>query len=172
MLRRIGSFLYYLAHLEWTERVQTSCIFCDRSRFEENIVYEDANLIAINNVRKAGRHHWLIMPKSHSWRDIEKLEHADAHLVNSMVKLGERLLEQNCPAVPRTNIHMGFHRGRRILFGDIYWPDIVSIHHLHMHVLVEPRFWLKLFKYPSWLPLMWKSEKKVMRDLETSCKSD
>ncbi|KAI1477565.1 hypothetical protein F4774DRAFT_192858 [Daldinia eschscholtzii] len=166
MFKRIWSFFYYLTHLEWTEKVQTHCIFCDRSRFEENIVYEDANLIAINNLRKAGRYHWLIMPKSHSWRDIENLELEDASLLNAMIELGEHLLEQNCPTVPSANVHIGFHRGRRVLFRNIYWPDIVSIHHIHMHVIVEPRFWLKFFKYPSWLPLMWKSEKKVIQELE------
>ncbi|KAI0848555.1 HIT-like domain-containing protein [Daldinia vernicosa] len=165
-MKRIWSFIYYLVHLEWRERVQTYCIFCDRRRFEENIVYEDDDLIAINNIRKAGRYHWLVMPKLHSWRDIEKLEFEDAPLVDSMVELGEYLLEQNCPTIPPANVHIGFHRGRRVLFRGTYWPDIVSVHHLHMHVIVEPRFWLKLFKYPSWLPLMWKSEKQVMQELK------
>ncbi|KAI8966187.1 hypothetical protein F5Y11DRAFT_354582 [Daldinia sp. FL1419] len=165
MFQGIRSFIHYLTHLEWREKVQTHCIFCDRSRFEENIVYENDELVAINNIRKAGRHHWLIMPKSHDWRDVEKLGHEDAPLVNSMVELGQQLLENYCPDVPPADVHMGFHRGRRVLFGSIYWPDIVSIHHLHMHVIVEPHFWLKLFKYPPWLPLMWKSEKQVVREL-------
>ncbi|OTB00446.1 hypothetical protein M426DRAFT_26587 [Hypoxylon sp. CI-4A] len=154
------SFLHYLANLEWTEKVQTHCIFCDRTKFEENIIYEDDSLIAINNRTKAGSHHWLIMPKSHEWRDIEGLALKDASLA-----LKKRLLRENCPTVSSANVHTGFHRGRRILIGGFYWPDIVSIHHLHMHVIVEPRFWLKFAKYPPWLPLMWKSEEQVEQEL-------
>lgn len=87
-----------------------------------------------------------------------------------MIALVNQLVKQNCPAVPSSNIHIGFHRGRRILFRNVYWPDIISIHHLHMHVIVEPHFWLKLFKYPPWLPLMWKSEKQVIEGLDKKLK--
>ncbi|OTA67150.1 HIT-like protein [Hypoxylon sp. EC38] len=169
-MEKIQAFFYYLAHLEWTEKVQTNCTFCDRSKFEANIVYEDDSLLAINNRSKAGLHHWLILPKSHGWRDIEGLQSEDAHLVQSMVRLKKQLLEKHCPTVSPADVHTGFHRGRRIFFRHMYWPDIVSIHHLHMHVIVEPRFWLKFFKYPSWLPLMWKSEKQVERELNERLK--
>ncbi|KAI0139476.1 HIT-like protein [Hypoxylon sp. NC0597] len=167
---KIQAFFHYLAHLEWTEKVQTHCTFCDRSKFEANIVYEDDSLLAINNRSKAGLHHWLILPKSHRWRDIEVLVSEDAHLVQSMIRLKEQLLEKHCSTVSPADVHTGFHRGRRIFFRKVYWPDIVSIHHLHMHVIVEPRFWLKFFKYPSWLPLMWKSEKQVERELNERTK--
>lgn len=42
------------------------------------------------------------------------------------------------------------------------WPDIVSVHHLHLHVIVEPGFWLWMFKYPRWLPLMWCEDWEVV----------
>ncbi|KAI2641409.1 HIT-like protein [Hypomontagnella submonticulosa] len=164
-MEAIKAIFHYLTHLEWTQKVQTDCIFCDRNNFEKNIVYEDDELIAINNRRKAGSYHWLIMPKSHRWRDIEGLTAEDAALVHSMVALKNQLVKQSCPAVPSANVHIGFHRGRRILLGNVYWPDIISIHHLHMHVIVEPHFWSKFFKYPPWLPLMWKSEEQVVREL-------
>ncbi|KAI2467904.1 HIT-like domain-containing protein [Annulohypoxylon bovei var. microspora] len=164
-MKSIWSFFRYLANLEWRQKVQTHCIFCDRSKFESNIVYEDDDLVAINNIRNAGIHHWIIIPKSHRWRDIESLESEDTQLVQSMIELKKQLLKQNCPTVSPADVHTGFHRGRRVLLGDIYWPDIISIHHLHMHVIVEPRFWLKFFKYPPWLSLMWKSEARVEREL-------
>ncbi|PNP43670.1 hypothetical protein TGAMA5MH_04642 [Trichoderma gamsii] len=68
-LRRI---FHYLTHLEWTEQKQHVCIFCDRKNFAE-IVYEDAQIVVINNRRLAGQTHWLILPKEHAVRDIENL---------------------------------------------------------------------------------------------------
>ncbi|KAL1641678.1 hypothetical protein SLS58_005956 [Diplodia intermedia] len=61
----------YLAGLEWTERKQDVCRFCDSANFR-NIVYEDADVLAFENARLAGRHHWLLIPKKHM-RDIEAL---------------------------------------------------------------------------------------------------
>ncbi|KAI1447067.1 hypothetical protein F5Y02DRAFT_380905 [Annulohypoxylon stygium] len=164
-MEKIWRFFRYLANLEWTE-VKKECIFCDRSKFESNIVHEDDELLAINNIRKAGIHHWIIIPKSHDWRDIETLGPKDIHLLNAMIELKKDLLDEHYPGVSSSDVHTGFHRGRRVLFGDIFWPDIISIHHLHMHVIIEPRFWLKFFKYPPWLPLMWKSEEQVKRELQ------
>ncbi|KAI3321976.1 hypothetical protein HD806DRAFT_151655 [Xylariaceae sp. AK1471] len=166
-MNKIVSFIHYLAHLEWKHKVQTYCVFCDRSSFDENIIYEDNNLLALNNRSKAGRYHWLIIPKSHKWRDIEGLSLLNgAPIVQSMIATRNKLLEQYCPTTPLTSVHTGFHRGRRVMLGNVYWPDIISIHHLHMHVIVEPRFWLKVLKYPPWLPIMWKSEKQVEQDLK------
>ncbi|KAI1390694.1 HIT-like protein [Hypoxylon trugodes] len=165
-MQRMRAIFSYLAHLEWTEKKQKDCIFCDRTKFQGNIVYETDTLFAINNISKAGTYHWLIMPKEHQWRDVESLVYEDTQLLQSMIDLKKELLQKHCPAVSPKNIHSGFHRGRRVLFRDVYWPDIISIHHLHMHVIVEPRFWLWLFKYPSWLPLMWKSEKQIEQELK------
>ncbi len=83
-----------------------------------------------------------------------------------MNEVKQQLLQQYCPDVPLSDIHSGYHRGRRPLIGTIYYPDIVSIHHLHLHVIVKPRTILKLFKYPPWLPLMWKSDARVMQEVE------
>jgi len=77
----------------------------------------------------------------------------------------QRLIEQYCPDASPSTVHSGYHRGRRPLLGCIYYPDIVSIHHLHLHVIVRPRLVMKMFKYPRWLPLMWKSDAAVMREI-------
>ncbi|PQK11519.1 hypothetical protein BB8028_0003g01440 [Beauveria bassiana] len=155
---------HYLANLEWTERVQLICKFCHRGNFT-NIVYEDDDVIAIDNVRLAGQHHWLIMPKRHVARDIESLNGGHAALLEEMDRVKDYLLEQNCPDLPRSAVHSGYHRGRRKLVGNIFYPDIVSIHHLHLHVIVRPRLAMRLFKYPPWLPLMWKSDTRVLREI-------
>jgi hypothetical protein len=82
-----------------------------------------------------------------------------------MDRMKNRLIAENCPDIPRSAIHSGYHRGRRPLLGKVYFPDTVSIHHLHLHVIVQPRFFMWLFKYPSWLPLLWKSDVKVMQNV-------
>ena len=132
------------------------------------------------------------MPKAHLLRDTEGLtadhlelgepkpsftpglaEYGQKHhiadpgeTVKSMDRVKGHLLQQKCPDVPLGSIHSGYHRGRRPLWGSWYWPDIVSIHHIHLHVIVRPNFWLTIFKYPSWMPLMWKSDEAVIREVE------
>lgn len=44
-------------------------------------------------------------------------------------------------------------------------PDIVSVHHLHLHVIVEPRLVLRVFKYPAWLRFMWVGDERVMGEV-------
>lgn len=111
---------HYLANLEWTEKKQEHCKFCDPANLG-NPIYEvrstlpvpaplltyrahafflgkiyagllvylmlrcrqDETLLAIENIRKAGEEHWLILPKaSHARhiRDIEALTQDDLPL--------------------------------------------------------------------------------------------
>jgi hypothetical protein len=86
-------------------------------------------------------------------------------IVEAMDRVKQRLLEEHCPNVSAKVVHSGYHRGRRRLWGDVFYPDIVSIHHLHLHVIVRPFPVVAFFKYPFWLPLMWKSDQKVLGDL-------
>jgi len=82
-----------------------------------------------------------------------------------MAAIKRRLVQRLCPDASPSAIHAGYHRGRRRLWGTVFYPDIVSIHHLHLHVIVRPRLADKMFKYPSWLPLMWKSDATVMKEV-------
>lgn len=198
-LRRI---FHYLTHLEWTERRQHVCVFCDRKNFA-NIVYEvsvlcdtivvvrvhadnffqDEKIIAINNRRLAGQIHWLILPKEHAVRDIENLNSSHLTLckeqhyntfrniwlietVQSMDEVKRSLIQERYPDIPPSSIHSGYHRGRRPMIGSFFYPDIISIHHLHLHVIVKPKRMLLWFKYPPWLRLMWKSDDRVLREVE------
>ncbi|KAI0527753.1 hypothetical protein F5B22DRAFT_582188 [Xylaria bambusicola] len=154
----------YLANLEWTERVQHACTFCDRSKLTK-IVYEDDDILAIENRRLAGESHWLIMPKTHGIRDIEALNGEHLDTLQAMDRVKNHLIAQHCTDVPSSAIISGYHRGRRPLLGNIYYPDIISIHHLHLHVIVRPRWILRVFKYPAWLPLMWKSDVAVLKEV-------
>ncbi|KAI5926856.1 hypothetical protein F4810DRAFT_653827 [Camillea tinctor] len=164
-MERIKLIFRYLMNLEWTEKIQHYCIFCDRANFG-GIAYEDDDLIAIHNIRSAGQLHWLIMPKSHVARDIESLNGEHIALLQAMDRVKQHLLASHCPGVSPTDVHSGYHRGRRPLVAGIYYPDIVSIHHLHLHVIVKPRAWLRFFKYPGWLPLMWRSDVAVLRRVQ------
>ncbi|KAI0909617.1 hypothetical protein F4824DRAFT_67971 [Ustulina deusta] len=164
-MEAIRRWFRYLANLEWTERVQHACTFCDRSNFI-NIVYEDDDTIAIENLRLAGQSHWLIMPKTHIIRDIEALNGNHLIILQAMDRVKKHLITQHCAGIPRSAILSGYHRGRRPLMGKIYYPDIVSIHHLHLHVIVRPRLILRLFKYPAWLPLIWKSDARVLQEVQ------
>ena len=80
----------------------------------------------------------------------------------------ELLLKEHYPTTPRPAVHSGYHRGRRQFIGSVFWPDIVSIHHLHLHVIVDIRWGLRFYKYPNWLPWMWVSDKEVLRRVEGS----
>ncbi|KAM3429028.1 hypothetical protein MY4824_008510 [Beauveria thailandica] len=82
---KLKALLRYVSNLEWTERVQHYCKFCHHDNFD-SIVYEDDEVIAVDNVRRAGQHHWLIMPKQHAARDIENLNSRHLGLVMWLFK--------------------------------------------------------------------------------------
>ncbi|KAL6693265.1 HIT-like protein [Trichoderma pleuroticola] len=164
MLETIKQIFKYLAKLEWTEHFQNECKFCNLDPNQIIIYDELPEVMAIENKNCAGDAHWLIMPKEHI-RDIENLSSAHLPLLQSMNEL-KRLLLSNHPDVPPSEIHSGYHRGGRTMFSLFRFPDTISVHHLHLHVIVRPEFMLKWFKYPPWLLLMWKSDEKLLREVE------
>lgn len=83
-----------------------------------------------------------------------------------MDQVKRTLIEELYPDTPSSEIHSGYHRGRRPLINNIFYPDIISIHHLHLHVIIKPKRMLLWFKYPPWLRLMWKSDDTVLREVE------
>ncbi|KAL7917075.1 HIT-like domain-containing protein [Trichoderma austrokoningii] len=127
---------------------------------------QDDQVIVIDNRRSAGQIHWLILPKEHAVRDIESLNSSHLKLLQAMDQVKRRLIQERCPDIPPSWIHSGYHRGRRPLVGTIFYPDIISIQHLHLHVIIRPRRMLLWFKYPPWLRLMWKSDDRVLREVE------
>lgn len=122
-------------------------------------------MIAVENLSPAGQFHWLIMPKLHLIRDVEALSTHHLLILQAMDRAKTHLLDQHCPGIPRSAVTSGYHRGRRPLLENIYYPDIVSVHHLHLHVIVHQHLVSRLFKHPAWLPLMWKSDARVMREI-------
>lgn len=82
-----------------------------------------------------------------------------------MDKMKEDLVERYGDG-PGTKVHAGYHRGRRPMIGDISYPDIISVHLLHLHLIIEPRPGLTNLKYPSWNRWMWISDKRVLEKIQ------
>jgi len=79
-----------------------------------------------------------------------------------MQEAKQTLLQEHYPNIDPVSIHTGYHRGHRPLFGVWGFPDIISVHHLHLHVIIEPRPMQKWLKYPAWNPLMWINDDDVL----------
>lgn len=162
---------------------------------------QDDDIIAVDNIRKAGLGHWLIIPKVGSTRhirDCEALTEEDIPLrkpnplrssiflfsleikprnltsflfyfttaVKAIDAVKEQLLRKHFPNIRHSAVHAGYHRGRRHFHGPVTFPDIVSIHHLHLHVIIEPFTAMALYKYPSWFGFMWVSDQDIMKQVK------
>lgn len=92
--------------------------------------------------------------------------------VKEMDNVKEQLIREHYPNIQRPTILAGYHRGRRQFIGPIIFPDIISIHHLHLHVIVEPRASMALFKYPTWLPFMFVSDETVLNQVKGRKRSE
>ncbi|EOD47057.1 putative histidine triad protein [Neofusicoccum parvum UCRNP2] len=68
VVRRVAR---YLAGLEWTEKRQDICKFCNPVNIRK-ISYQDEHTIAFENARLGGKIHWLLIPRTHV-RDVEAL---------------------------------------------------------------------------------------------------
>lgn len=86
--------------------------------------------------------------------------------VKAMNVVKEQLLRKHFPNIQQSAVLAGFHRGRRHFHGPVILPDIVSIHHLHLHVIIEPFTTMALFKYPSWFRFMWVSDEDIMEQVK------
>ncbi|MCJ1348850.1 Histidine triad nucleotide-binding protein 3 [Peltigera leucophlebia] len=167
-MERVKKTLHYLSNLEWTEKKQNRCIFCEPGELK-NPLFENEDIIAVDNLRKAGLGHWLIIPKVGSTRhirDCEALTEEDIPLLKALDTVKDQLLRKHFPNIQRSAVLAGFHRGRRHFHGPIMFPDIVSIHHLHLHIIIEPFKTLALFKYPSWFRFMWISDQAIMEQVK------
>ncbi|KAH0496193.1 hypothetical protein TgHK011_003568 [Trichoderma gracile] len=149
------------------------CEVCHSSNFQEvdfdgrNITTEDGlarvneKVKIVNDIRPAGEHHWLILPREHI-RDIEQLQAEDLNLLLEMRLVRDELLRRHCSATDR--IHCGYHRARERVLGPIYTIDRISVPHLHLHVIARPHEDSIPDKYSHWF--VWKSEEEVFGRVE------
>ncbi|KAL3417128.1 hypothetical protein PVAG01_11128 [Phlyctema vagabunda] len=149
------------------------CLFCPERRAElKDIIHEDEQVLIIRNRALAGTDHWLIIPKRHI-RDVERCTDADVPLLQAMERALKSRLREKYPHIAPSDIYAGYHRGHRPLggwFKTFGSPDIISVHHLHLHVIIRPCWYSRWLKYPFWFPLMWISAESVRAkwNLETS----
>jgi hypothetical protein len=82
-----------------------------------------------------------------------------------MNRVMKRLLEEKYSNIAPSEIYTGYHRGHRPLggwFGSFGAPDIISVQHLHLHVIIQPYWHCTWLRYPFWFPLMWVSAESVL----------
>ena len=91
-----------------------------------------------------------------------------------MLAVREQLLGVHYPDLtPDTRYHRlrsGFHRGRRDIqvVGPVKFhvPDVISVKHLHLHVIVDVDSTVKGMKYPLWNELIFAKSETVLKRLE------
>ena len=99
-----------------------SCLFCDiaNKRAKAEIIYEDDQFLAFEDIRPQAPVHFLVIPKKH----IETLLDADETTMGKMLAIAARLAEKKNLADNgfRTVINCGRHGGQ-------------SVYHLHVHIM-------------------------------------
>ncbi|KAK6543659.1 hypothetical protein TWF694_000399 [Orbilia ellipsospora] len=151
----------------------SECTFCKGDFIITSVIYRDDDLVVINDVRPAGRTHWLIMPLRHI-RSVEVLTAADLPLYRKMLGVREQLLQTHYPDLTSANraqrLRSGFHRGGRDIQLFKSWkislPDVISVKHLHLHVIVDLLASVGYLKYPLWNEVVFIKSETVLKRLE------
>jgi hypothetical protein len=92
---------------------------------------------------------------------------AHCSIVEKMDSVKTMLLQKHYNGIDPSKVHSGYHRGHRPVWGSLGYPDIISVHHLHLHVIVEPEYKAGLLKYPKWFPLMWMSDDELLEQVRS-----
>ncbi|KAK6532568.1 hypothetical protein TWF281_006752 [Arthrobotrys megalospora] len=113
------------------------------------------------------------MPLRHI-RSVEDLTPSDLPLYRKMLAIREQLLATHYPDLTPVSRHYrlrsGFHRGERDvhLLGPVKFhvPDVISVKHLHLHVIVDLNSMIKGLKYPMWNEFIFAKSETVLKRLE------
>ncbi|XP_014668585.1 PREDICTED: histidine triad nucleotide-binding protein 3-like [Priapulus caudatus] len=123
----------------------SQCIFCKIALGVDEktkLTYEDEEFVVFPDIRPATKHHYLICPKNHI-RDPKLLTRENVPLVERMLAVAEKVLEQQGCSKESKNRRMGFH-----------WPPFNVVQHLHLHVIVPATemSWLSslIYRPNSW----------------------
>ncbi|CAI5703441.1 unnamed protein product [Peronospora effusa] len=119
-----------------------ACVFCcETLRARNQIIYEDAQVVAILDHNPRAKKHVLVISREHI-PFVDSLTPAHSHLLEHMLTMGKEILA-NDGFVDEENRRFGFHRSY-----------FASIPHLHMHCLGLPflRPWDHLRYTESFLP--------------------
>ncbi|KAL6864522.1 HIT-like domain-containing protein [Trichoderma novae-zelandiae] len=163
---------------EREEREEAECEVCHTGNFveldmdgEEILegqleVVKHSRIKIVANLTPAGSKHWLIIPRKHI-RDIEHLLPGDLELLQEMGRVRDSLVQRHCPNIPPEKIHCGYHRGQRPNdYMPLRMPDIISVKHLHLHVIAEPRLLPFIYKFHPSNSILFKSEADVLKLVE------
>ncbi|KAF3929957.1 hypothetical protein AA313_de0205929 [Arthrobotrys entomopaga] len=91
-----------------------------------------------------------------------------------MLAMRDQLLQTHHPDITAANraqrVRSGFHRGGRdieiLRMMKISLPDIISVKHLHLHVIVDLLTTKGYLKYPLWNEMVFITSEAVLKRLE------
>jgi histidine triad (HIT) family protein len=103
--------------------MRADCIFCKitNGSIPSNKIYEDAEVIAFNDIHPKAKVHFLIVPKLHI-ESLASCEAKDQELLGRMLLLAPKLAKEQSLAGFRTIINTGREGGQEVF-------------HIHLHVL-------------------------------------
>jgi histidine triad (HIT) family protein len=101
---------------------ENDCIFCKIARGEipSRKLFEDADLIAFDDINPAAPVHFLVIPKRH----LETLDDVDAALLGKMLALGSRMAKEKGVGASGYRAVINCRKAA----GQV-------VYHLHLHVL-------------------------------------
>ncbi len=117
-----------------------NCIFCKiaAKQIPAQIIYEDDDLLAFNDINPAAPVHFLIVPKKHV-ATLADCTAEDAALLGKISLLAPKLAKEQGVGYKADGAGPGTG-GFKTLFNT--GPDGgQEVYHLHMHVLGGPRPW-------------------------------
>jgi len=108
----------------------SDCIFCKiaQGQIPSQLIYQDDDLIAFNDIRPAAPVHFLIVPREH----LPRLQDAQAH---HQALLGKMML-----LAPQLAAEQGVTNGFRVVINNGE-DGGQEVYHLHVHVMGGPRPW-------------------------------
>ncbi|XP_054152619.1 adenosine 5'-monophosphoramidase HINT3-like [Oppia nitens] len=110
--------------------VDENCIFCQISNNLTNnsqLLYEDNNLVIINDIKPAVDQHYLVLPKKHITNIKNMKKEESIQIINNMKTIGENFMKSK-GFTDESQLRMGYH-----------WPPFNSISHIHLHLLYPIR---------------------------------
>ena len=106
--------------------MSSDCIFCKIANKEisTDLIYEDENVVAFNDLNPQAPVHFLVIPKKHyaSMNDVESKE-AFGHIFSAVPKITEKLGIKEY----RTVVNTGESAGQ-------------TVFHIHVHVMAGRKF--------------------------------
>lgn len=114
--------------LQMTSAV-SGCKFCDIANYKKNLhLRESDKCVVIRDIKPKTPHHFLAVSKAHISKPTD-LTAADIPLLMDMEQTGREFLRAELKAKGEADtvedmLRVGFH-----------WPPLVTVNHLHMHLL-------------------------------------